>query len=340
MPQSLKQVEQTDQLTHGTVFKKLLGQYMVQTDNGPVTCSISSVLRKELIHPTSAPWSGGLRRVQAVREIRLVDPVAIGDVVGFLPAGDSTGVIKEVTPRKNKLARRAPGLKELEQVIVSNVDQIVPMVAAAQPKPRWGLLDRYLAAAEAADIPVLICITKMDLMRKKRRERLLEIVQIYEDIGYSVRLTSAETGEGVAQFEDAIRGRTSVLVGMSGVGKTSLLNVMQPDLGLKVKKISQATGKGRHSTTHLEMFPLDFGGNIIDTPGMKILGLWEIEDEDLASLFVEMEPYVGQCKFRLDCTHTHEPGCAIKKAIETGDISQFRYKSYLWMRDELRPKGK
>ena len=127
---------------------------------------------------------------------------------------------------------------------------------------------------------------------------------------------------------------------MSGVGKTSLLNALQPELGLRVKAISEATGKGRHTTTHLEMFPLDFGGNIIDTPGIKSLGLWEIEDEDLATLFVEMEPFVGQCKFRLDCTHVHEPGCAIIAAMANNEISQFRYDSYVRLLNDLRPKHK
>ena len=197
-----------------------------------------------------------------------------------------------------------------------------------------------VAAAEAAEIPVIICITKIDLLRKQRLQKLQNIVDIYESIGYTVIQTSAETGDGVDTFQRQIQNQTSVLVGMSGVGKTSLLNAVQPELGLKVKTISDATGKGRHTTTHLEMFPLDIGGNIVDTPGIKTLGLWEIEDEDLATLYVEMEPFVGQCKFRLDCTHIHEPGCAIKAAVEANQISQFRYNSYTRLLNELRPKHK
>lgn len=331
---------QPDLLKQGTVFKKLLGQYEVHNENGITICSISSVLRKQLIHPTSAPWSGGLRRVQTVKGIKTVDPVAIGDVVEYVEAGDGTGVIKAVAPRQNKLARQAAGENDLEQVIVANVDQIVPIMAAAQPRPRWGLLDRYLAAAEAAEIPALICITKLDLLRPKKLQKLQDIVAVYESIGYTVILTSAETGQGIEQFRANIKDKTSVLVGMSGVGKSSLLNALQPNLGLRVKEISQATGKGKHTTTHLEMFPLNFGGNIVDTPGIKTLGLWEIENEDLATLFVEMEPYVGQCKFRLDCTHRHEPDCAIKQAVSTGEISQLRYDSYLRLLDEIQPKHK
>ena len=337
MSELTQDVTLNDELIYGTVYKKSQGQYDVQTGKGTIACTISSMLRKELIHPTSAPWSGGSRRVQAVRDIRAVDPVAIGDTVGYLEAGDGTGVIREVLPRKNKLSRQAAGYKDLEQVVVANVDQIVPIIAAAQPHPRWGLLDRYLAAAEAAEIPALICITKMDLLRPKRRAKLESIARIYREIGYEVILTSVESGEGVEDFRGAIQDKISVLLGMSGVGKTSLLNAVQPDLGLRVRQISKATGKGRHTTTHLEMFPLDFGGHIIDTPGIKTLGLWEIEDEDLATLFVEMEPLVGQCKFRLDCTHIHEPGCVIKAAVEAGEISDLRYQSYIRLRDELRP---
>jgi ribosome biogenesis GTPase len=319
----------------GVVFKKLLGRYTVQTDSRVIDCSISSRLRKELIYPTADVSSNPHQRVQAVKDIHMVDPVAIGDIVSFVEAGDGTGLIKEVLPRKNKLVRYAAGPKPLEQVIAANIDQMVLIVAAAQPQPKWSLLDRYLATAEADGIRALICITKMDLAKKKG---LLETVQIYQEIGYPVLLTSVVTGQGIPEFKEALQQRVSALVGMSGVGKTSLLNVIQPGLGLQVKEISQATGKGTHTTTHLEMFPLDGGGSVVDTPGMKLLGLWDVEEIDLDSLFVEMRPYVGRCRFRLDCTHSHEPGCAIKEAVERGDISQLRYENYLQIRQDLKPK--
>lgn len=331
---TLNQSDSADQLDQGVVFKKLLGEYHVQVDGRTVVCRISNRLRKELVYPISDPSSGTLRRVREVEDIKLVDPVAVGDVVAFEDAGDGAGLIKKVLPRKNKLVRYAAGPKPLEQIIAANVDQFVPIIAAARPKPKWGILDRYLAAAEEAGIPALICITKMDLAKEYR---LRKTIEIYEDIGYPVVLTSAVAGRGVAEFRAAIQGCVSVLVGMSGVGKTTLLNAVQPDLGLRVNAISDATGKGKHTTSHLEMFPLDGGGAVVDTPGIKTFGLWETDSSDLTGLFREMRPYIGQCKFRLDCTHTHEPDCAVKAAVEDGRISELRYDSYLRLQRALRP---
>jgi ribosome biogenesis GTPase len=323
-------------MQNGTVFKKSLGHYGIHVDGRVVTCSISNKLRKQLVYPIADPAS--IRpHVVAVVDIREVDPIAIGDVVRFVDAGDGSGMITEVLPRKNKLARYATGPKPLEQVIVANVDQIVTVLAAAQPAPNWRMLDRYLATAEAANIPARICITKMDLAEE---QRLMEMVRIYQDIGYPVLLTSARSGRGVDEFKQTLKDRVSVFVGMSGVGKTSLLNAMQPGLGLRVKEVSSATGKGKHATSHLEMFALDCGGGIVDTPGMKLFGLWRIDEIDLASLFVEMHAYVGRCRFGIDCSHDHEPGCAIKQAVEAGRITVQRYESYLRMRSYLYAKEK
>lgn len=317
-----------DSQKQGTVFKKSVGQYFVSVDGQIVTCSISSKLRKEFVYPTADP-SSIRRHVVSVEAIRVVDPVAIGDVVFFVDLGDGSRLITDILPRKNKFSRRAAGHKPLEQVIVANVDQIVAIFAAAHPTPKWGLLDRYLASAESAGIPALICINKLDLVKE---DRLMGVTQIYEKIGYPVVLTSALTGRGVADFKKVLKGRVSLLIGKSGVGKTTLLNVIQPGLGLRVSEVSRHTNKGKHTTSHLEMFELDFGGNVIDTPGMREFGLWDVDDADMASLFPEMRPYIGLCRFGMDCSHTHEPGCAIKEAVETGHIALSRYHSYLCMR--------
>ena len=316
----------------GVVFRKNLGHYTVHTEERDIDCSLSSRLRKELIYPTADPSS--LRhRVQQVREIEHVDPVAIGDSVMFTDAGDGSGMITEILPRLNKLSRPAttPGQRVFEQVIVSNVNQVIPVFAAANPPPKWHLLDRYLVSAEASELPALICITKIDLLSD--RSEIDGVVDSYRKIGYNIHYVSAATGEGLEEIKQAFRGQISVMVGKSGVGKTSLLNAIQPGLGLRVKEVSRGElGKGMHTTTYLEMFPLDFGGAVIDTPGMREFGLWDADNDSLDQFFPEMRPLIGKCKFGLDCIHDEEPGCAVRRAVVDGTISPYRYQSYIKLR--------
>jgi len=325
----------TDESGQGVVFRKSLGHYTVHTNGREIDCVLSSRLHKQLIYPTADPTS--LRHnVQAVREIDQVDPVAIGDHVRYLDAGEGRGMITEILPRRTKLSRPmpVPGQRVFEQVIVSNVDQVVPVFAIANPTPKWGLLDRYLVSAEASGLSSLIVITKLDLAEKN--SRLEGHIEIYRRIGYPIHPVSSVTGVGLEGLKQALRGRLSVLVGKSGVGKTSLLNAIQPGLGLRVKAVGQGdVGKGRHTTSYLQMFELDFGGTLVDTPGMREFGLWKIASEELAFLFPEMANYVGQCKFGLSCRHDQEPGCAIRKAVMAGDISPYRYQSYMNLREEL-----
>jgi ribosome biogenesis GTPase len=319
----------------GIVYKKSTGTYHVNVNGQMVVCSISSLLRRELVYPIhmeSKPKY--LQHVWDVDDIRTVDPIAIGDRVLFTDAGDGTGMISEVLPRANKLTRRTPGPKPLEQVIVANVDQVIPVIAAAQPKPKWGMLDRYLASAAACDIPAIICITKLDAIRRSEDE-VMQVIEDYQRIGYRVILTSAQDGTGIDEVKAGLRERMSVLVGMSGVGKTTLLNAVEPGLGLRVNEINLQIDKGRHTTTHLELFPLASGGGVVDTPGMKVFGFWDVEEEDVALLFVEMAQCVGQCRFGLNCRHDHEPGCAIKEAVKAGEISERRYGSYLYIREYM-----
>jgi ribosome biogenesis GTPase len=322
----------------GVVYKKTIGNYIVHTDGQVVLCELSNRIRKQLIYPTADP--GSLHhRVQKVVELEHMDPLAVGDEVRYIQAEDGKGLIIELLPRRNKLTRRSAvpkplhhGAHPFEQIIVTNVDQVVPVMAAAQPDPKWNLLDRYLASAEAGEIGSLICITKMDLVKGNEGE-LPEALDQYRQIGYPIVLTSTVSGEGIEALRAALTGRISAMVGKSGVGKTALLNTLQPGLGLRVKEVSQATGKGRHTTTNLEMFPLDGGGGIVDTPGSREFGLWEFDD-DLALLFPEMRCLVGKCRFGLDCQHDEEPGCVIRKAVMDGQISPRRYQSYLHLKAE------
>ncbi len=332
-------------LQPGTVYKKTIGSYTVHSGGRIVTCSLSSRLRKELSYPTAS--SNSLRRaVKKVKEIEHVDPIAIGDFVHYVEAPDNTGLIVEVLPRRNRFARKTavpmPGAHAFEQVIVANIDQVVPVFAAANPAPRWNMLDRYLVAAESLNLPVHICITKLDLVQDEGGtldDEIAEAVNDYRQIGYPVSLVSAFTGAGLEELKEALKGRISVFVGKSGVGKSSLLNTLQPGLGLRVKEVSQATGKGRHTTSHLEMFPLEFGGSdggaIVDTPGTREFGLWDVEQHDLALFFPEMRPLVGLCRFGLDCQHDEEPGCAVRQAVVAGQISPRRYQSYMRLRQDF-----
>lgn len=321
----MSEVKTEATLRTGKVYKKSIGQYWVKTGDRKVVCSISSKLRKRFLYPTADPSS--IRpHVVAVKEIRTVDPVVIGDEVVYEESEDGTGVVTEVLPRRNKLNRRAAGPEPLEQVIVANLDQMVAVVSAAHPKPSWRLLDRYLADAEFLEIPALISFTKMDLVDEKE---FVKEVKVYQELGYSMVLSSAVTGQGLDELKARLKDKVSVFLGKSGVGKTTLLNAIQPDLGLAVQEISDKTGKGKHTTSHLEMFELGFGGFIVDTPGMREFGLWKADEMNVAWLFREMRPYIGQCKFGASCTHSHEPGCAIKRAVAEGKITERRYDSYL-----------
>ena len=323
----------------GVVYKKTIGNYTVHRDSQAVVCELSNRIRKQLIYPTADP--GSLHhRVQKVVELEHMDPIAVGDEVRYIQAEDGKGLIVELLPRRNKLTRRSAvpkplhhGAHPFEQIIVTNVDQVVPVLAAAQPDPKWNLLDRYLASAETGGIGSLICITKLDLVNETEQE-LKAVLDEYQRIGYTTVLTSAFTGEGIDELRGALANRISVFVGKSGVGKTALLNTLQPGLGLRVREVNQVTGKGKHTTTNLEMFPLGSGGAIVDTPGTREFGLWAFED-DLALLFPEMRPLVGKCRFGVDCQHNEEPGCAIRMAVMQGQINPRRYQSYLLLNKEL-----
>lgn len=336
-------------IRQGIVVKKTLGKYTVRSAEGsPIGCALAGNLSKQLLFSTANPTSMR-KRVLEVKDLDTVDPVAVGDRVTYLLAEDGSGVITEVQPRQNKLSRPATdGERQFkksrprEQVIVANVDQIVVVMPAANPAPSWDLLDRYLATAEANDVPALICFTKADMLPADRAATpdkataweppLLPEIALYQQIGYRVILTSAVSGLGIDEVKAALQDRVSVLWGKSGVGKTSLLNVIEPGLGLRVKAVNDHNSEGRHATTHLEMFDLSFGGGVIDTPGQRAFKIWN-EIDDYARLLPEMRGYIGRCKFGLDCTHTHEPGCAIRSAVNTGAITARRYESFLGMKE-------
>lgn len=331
------QTQTSDTFGYGVVYKKNLGQYHVHQDGRVILCSVSAMLRKDFEY--SGGKGGQKQRVTATRE-KQMDPVAIGDRVQFQLTGDQTGQIVAILPRRNKLTRQSakpmPGAHAFEQVIAANLDQVIPVFAAANPEPHWHMLDRYLVAAEWHELPAQVIITKWDLVRDTPAEADLQTaIERYRQIGYPVTLTSAQEVLGLEALRAILAGKTSVLVGKSGVGKTSLLNAVEPGLGLRVQTVNETTGKGRHTTTHLEMFPLAAGGAIIDTPGVREFGLIGLTPEDVAGCFPEMRPLLGRCQFGHSCRHEEEPGCAIRQAVMEGTISPYRYKSYLRLKVDL-----
>ena len=266
----------------------------------------------------------------------LTNPVAVGDRVTIRLEPDETGLITEIHERKNKLTRRAAGRRVgLENVIAANLDAAWVIQSIRQPKINPGFLDRFLVMAGSFEIPAGVVFNKKDLLRPGDREVVGRLRRLYADLGYPVLMTSAQTGEGVDVFGEALLGRTSVVAGPSGVGKSSLLNAVEPGLGLRTSEVSQKTQKGRHTTTNAALYALEGGGFVVDTPGIREFGLVDLEPDELAYYFVEFRPFLGECRFP-NCVHDHEPGCMVQAAMEAGEITEGRYYSYLSLLDSLR----
>ncbi|NPV52900.1 MAG: ribosome small subunit-dependent GTPase A [Firmicutes bacterium] len=241
--------------------------------------------------------------------------VLVGDVVRFSGVGDRRGVIEEVLPRKTRLLRPP----------IANVDQAVIVSAVSNPEPDFGLIDRLLVLAECESLEILVCFNKVDLVTRYRADK---VVRPYRAAGYRVLKTSAKTGAGVRRLSRALAGRISVFAGASGVGKSALLNAVQPGFRLKTGEISQKLERGRHTTRHVELLELDSGGLVADAPGFSRLSLSGITPEELSSLFPEIQRFTGQCKFT-GCVHDREPWCAVKEAVTRGEICEDRYNHYL-----------
>ncbi|HEU0013188.1 MAG TPA: ribosome small subunit-dependent GTPase A [Longimicrobium sp.] len=290
----------------GTVRRALGGAYEVETPDGV----LEAVLRGRI-----------------KRDERTGDKVVVGDRVDLERerAGTETvWAIQRVHERETVLARRAPGKAPRPKAIVANVDQVLIVFAAARPDPHLRMLDRFLVIAESSDITPLVVINKVELVGLDAARRTFAA---YQAAGYPLLFTSAKLGTGVGELRDAICGRLSALTGPSGVGKSSLLNAVQPGLGLRVAEISEAVNKGRHTTVTAQLLPLECGGWVADTPGLRELGLWEIDADQLQFYFPEFEPLLGGCRYPT-CTHVHEPGCAIRTAATAGELDPGRYESY------------
>ncbi len=272
-----------------------------------------------------------LRGKFKIAGVKSTNPLAVGDQVEFqLDQGQQTATITGISDRRNYIIRKATNLSKQTHIIAANMDQAMVIATLAEPRTSTGFIDRFLVTCEAYSIPAIIVFNKSDLYDKESKDYIEQLTQMYRDTGYQTLIVSATKKENLEAFENMLRGKTTLLAGHSGVGKSTLINAIEPSLNLKVQTISQAHLKGRHTTTFAEMFQLPGGGFIIDTPGIKEFGLVDFEPWDLSHYFPEMRALFNQCRFD-NCTHHNEPGCKVKEAVENGKISILRYNNYLNM---------
>ncbi|MDO3627089.1 ribosome small subunit-dependent GTPase A [Mucilaginibacter sp. BT774] len=294
----------------GLITKSTGSWYQVLTNDGQkYDCRIKGIFRTKGITTTN--------------------PIAVGDTVDFeLEPEQGTGVITKLHPRKNYIIRKSINLSKQAQIIAANLDQAILVVTLASPRTSLGFIDRFLVTAEAYDIPASLVFNKLDLFSDEGLEILADYKAIYENIGYPCYEVSALNGTNVEQVSAIIKGKMTLFSGHSGVGKSSLINALVPELKLRTTEISEWHDKGVHTTTFAEMFELPQGGYIIDTPGIRELGVIDIEKNELSHFFPEMRALLNQCRFN-SCRHINEPGCAVIKAVEEGEIELSRYESYL-----------
>lgn len=303
----------------GLVVRNTGSSYYVETETGEtVECKIKGNFR--------------------LKGIRTTNPVAVGDNVTIKINPDNTAFITEIRQRKNYIIRRASNLSKESHILASNLDQVFLIATLAQPFTSTTFIDRFLATSEAYGVPAVLVINKVDLLVEPEDQELLQMVEdLYTTIGYAVVRTSAKTGEGIEELKGLLAGKITLLSGNSGVGKSSLINDILPDVNLRTGDISHTHHTGMHTTTFSEMFPLPQGGYIIDTPGVKGFGTIDFERAEVGHYFPEIFEMSHQCRYN-NCTHTHEPGCAVREAVQDSLIAQSRYASYLSILEDSDPE--
>jgi ribosome biogenesis GTPase len=295
----------------GTVYKSTGSWYQVKTTNGGL-------------------YQARIKGVFKIDEdITSTNPIAVGDIVEVEQEEKdaANAIITDIAPRRNYIVRSSPHKKSHKHIVAANLDQALLVCTIKEPRTSRGFIDRFLVTAAAYHIPAILVFNKKDLLKEKDREKFLEIADVYTDIGYPVLIISAVKGEGIAEVKALLQGKVTLMSGHSGVGKSSLINQLLPGMQLRTKEVSGWSGKGLHTTTFAEMFDLPGGGQIIDTPGLREFGIIDIPKTELSHYFLEMQPYITQCQFN-NCLHINEPGCAVKAAVEEGEIDAERYISY------------
>lgn len=293
----------------GIVIKSTGSWYLVkQADGSVINCRIKGKMRMD--------------------DIKSTNPVAVGDLVEWEPEEEGNGVIAEIRQRKNYIIRRATNLSKQSHIIAANIDQAILMVTINYPVTTSIFIDRFLASAEAYRIPVVIVFNKIDRFDHKHMKELEAIRSIYTEIGYETILLSAKKQEDITEFSDLLTNKVSVIAGHSGVGKSTLINRIEPGLNLKTSEISDVHHSGKHTTTFAEMHPLRQGGYIIDTPGIRGFGLYDMAENELHHYFREIFAASSACQYN-NCTHVQEPGCAVKRLVAEGAIAASRYNNYV-----------
>jgi len=305
---------------------------------------------KALVYKSTGSWysvknqagrafNARIKGIFKIDEITSTNPIAVGDEVEIELENEieGTAIINEILPRRNYVNRQSPRQKYQHHIIAANLDQSVLFATLKEPRTSQGFIDRFLVACEMYHVPAIIVFNKADLHRKKEDEKYLEWKHMYEEIGYKTILVSVEKGIGIESVQELLKDKISLLSGHSGVGKSSFINIICPQLELKTQDVSGWSGKGLHTTTFAEMFDLPFGGKIIDTPGMREFGLVDISKQELSHYFPEMRDRLNDCQFN-NCLHVNEPGCAIKKAVEEEKINIDRFVSYCTILDSIEER--
>ena len=293
------------------------------------------------VRDESGEWHNArMKGVFKIDNITSTNPVAVGDIVEVEVEDkvENTAIITAILPRNNYINRQSPRYKHQHHIVASNLDQSLLVATLKEPRTSQGFIDRFLVASEMYHVRSLIVFNKADLFRRKEEEQFAALKEMYESVGYPVFLASAKNSQGIEDIQEALKGRTTLVSGHSGVGKSTLLNTIFPGLNLKTGEISGWSGKGQHTTTFAEMFDLPFGGRIIDTPGMREFGLVDISRQEVSHYFPEMRERLNDCQFN-NCLHFNEPGCAIKQAVADGLIHEDRYVSYVNIMESIEEKS-